>query len=66
MADTTTRVSVPLDASEVRALVAMARDDCRHPREQLRYLLREAAHQRGFVVELVVPLPAPEPQKQAA
>lgn len=43
------RVSVPLDTSELTALVQMAKIDCRHPREQMRYLLREAAQARGLL-----------------
>ena len=44
-----TRVSVPLDPSELSALVRMAEADCRHPREQLRFLLRQAAQARGLL-----------------
>jgi hypothetical protein len=45
----TTRVNVPLDTSELTALVRMAETDCRHPREQMRYLLREEAYKRGLL-----------------
>jgi hypothetical protein len=44
-----TRVSVPLDKAELSALVCMAEKDCRHPREQLRFLLREAAKLRKML-----------------
>ena len=47
----TTRVNVPLDARELTALVRMAEADCRHPREQMRYLLREEASKRGLLTE---------------
>jgi hypothetical protein len=43
------RVNVPLDTSELTALVQMAKTDCRHPREQMRYLLREEAYKRGIL-----------------
>lgn len=64
----TTRVSVPLASSEVQALVAMAHDECRHPREQLRHLLREAARARGLaLVDQPDPTPpAPSAQQRAA
>jgi hypothetical protein len=45
----TIRINVPLDRSEATALIRMAEDDCRQPREQLRYLLREAARLRGLL-----------------
>ena len=45
----TTRVNVPLDTCELTALVLMAKTDCRHPREQMRYLLREEAYRRGLL-----------------
>ena len=47
----TTRVNVPLDTRELAALVRMAEADCRHPREQMRYLLREEAYKRGLLTE---------------
>jgi|RhiMetdeSRZDD1v2_1073273.scaffolds.fasta_scaffold2377934_2 hypothetical protein len=43
------RVNVPLDTNELTALVQMAKTDCRHPREQMRHLLREAAQHRGLL-----------------
>ncbi len=43
------RVNVPLASSELEALVRMAADDVRHPREQLRYLLRTEAQRRGLL-----------------
>ena len=54
-----TRVSVPLDKAELTALVNMAQEDCRHPREQLRFLLREAAKLR----KLLDSEPARQPAK---
>ena len=45
----TARVNVVLDKSEAAALVRMAEVDCRHPREQMRYLLREEACRRGLL-----------------
>lgn len=47
----TVRVNVPLDPGELTALVRMAETDCRHPREQMRYLLREEAYKRGLLTE---------------
>jgi hypothetical protein len=43
------RVSVPLDTGELQALTMMAKDGVRHPRDQLRYLLREEARRRGLL-----------------
>ncbi len=45
----TARVNVVLDQSEATALVRMADADCRHPREQMRYLLRQEACRRGLL-----------------
>ena len=45
----TTRVNVPLEPRELVALVRMAAADCRHPREQMRYLLWEEAWRRGLL-----------------
>lgn len=45
------RVNVPLSGTEAQVLIQMAKDDCRHPREQLRYLLRNEAERRGFVLD---------------
>jgi hypothetical protein len=46
------RVSIPLDSSELNALVQMAQAECRHPREQMRFLLREEAQRRGLLRQL--------------
>lgn len=46
---TTGRITVPLDKNEAMALRRMAEADCRHPREQLRHLLREEASRRGLL-----------------
>ncbi len=43
------RITVPLDDSELQALMSMAARDCRHPREQLRFLLREEARRCGLL-----------------
>jgi hypothetical protein len=43
------RINVPLDKLEVTALVRMAEADCRHPRDQLRHLLREEARKRNLL-----------------
>ncbi len=43
------RVKVPLDQAEIEALVNMADEECRHPDEQLRFLLRSEARRRGLL-----------------
>jgi hypothetical protein len=45
----TLRISVTLERSELNALVDMAAADCRHPREQARYLIRQEAARRGLL-----------------
>ncbi len=53
------RINVPLDSRELRALIHMAQAECRHPREQARYLLREALREHGS-------LPADTQQSEGA
>jgi len=43
------RVTVPLDDAEATALISMAEAECRHPREQMRFLLRMEAARRGIL-----------------
>jgi hypothetical protein len=43
------RIVVALAADERKALCEMARRDLRDPRDQLRYVLREAARIRGLL-----------------
>ncbi len=43
------RITVPLTTDERGALVKIAESECRDPREQLRYLLREEAQRRGLI-----------------
>ena len=43
------RVNVPLDDRELTGLVRMSEADCRHPREQMRFLLREELQKRGLL-----------------
>lgn len=43
------RIVITLNPDERAALGAMACDDLRHPRDQIRYLLREAARTRGLL-----------------
>jgi hypothetical protein len=43
------RVVVPLSADERGALIRIAEVECRDPREQLRFLLREEAQRRGLI-----------------
>ena len=58
MPDRQVRVNVSLNQSEAAALIGMADAECRHPREQLRHILREEARRRGLL--------PPEPQEQPA
>ncbi len=43
------RLVIALDVSEVRALIRMAEAECRQPREQIRFLLRQEAVRRGLI-----------------
>ncbi|MEI8164799.1 MAG: hypothetical protein WCG26_00405 [Chloroflexales bacterium] len=43
------RIVITLDPTECAALGAMARDELRYPRDQLRWLLREEAKRRGLL-----------------
>ncbi len=43
------RITVPVTTAERDALVKIAEVECRDPREQLRYLLREEAQRRGLI-----------------
>ena len=45
------RINVPLAMRELEALIEMAQSECRHPREQMHYLLREEARRRGLLSE---------------
>ena len=47
----TARVNVLLEQREAAALIQMAEAECRHPREQMRYLLREEACRRGLLAK---------------
>ena len=44
-----TRINVPLDKTELAALLSMAAANCRHPCKQLRFVLREEAKRRGLI-----------------
>ena len=41
-----TYINIKLTGAEMRALMRMAKDDCRPMQEQVRYLLREEARKR--------------------
>jgi hypothetical protein len=45
------RVNVPLSQAEAQALVVAAQAACRHPREQARFLIREALVDVGLLRE---------------
>ncbi len=45
----TGRITVPLDVTEANALWEMAELDCRTPHDQIRYLLRRDAQERGLL-----------------
>ncbi len=49
------RISVPFDEQEVVALIAMATNDCRDPRDQIRFLVRQEARQRGLLSDQLSP-----------
>lgn len=55
------RLTVTLAEDERVALQRMAEDECRYPREQLRFLLREEAQKRGL---LVIPATVQEGQRE--
>ena len=44
-----TRVSVPISVDVREALRKLAKSERRDPREQVRFLITEALHQRGFL-----------------
>lgn len=43
------KVNLRLDKLEAHALIRMSDQDCRLPREQLRFILREEARRRGLL-----------------
>lgn len=43
------RISVPLESADLQALVLMAQADCRHPRHEMLWLLRQEATRRGLL-----------------
>jgi hypothetical protein len=43
------RIVVPLSTDERGALIKIAEVECRDPRDQLRYMLREEAQRRGLI-----------------
>ncbi len=51
----TGRLVIVLNHGEARALLRMAEAECRHPREQLRFLLRQEALRRGLILVEQVP-----------
>ena len=40
---------MPLSPPELAALVELAKSECRHPRDQARFLVRQELRQRGFL-----------------
>lgn len=61
----TTRINVPLTKSEAVALIRIAEAECRHPREQMRYLLIKEAQQRGLLPKEVEKEDRHEPEQRA-
>lgn len=57
------RVSITLNEAELKALVAMGAADCRHPRDELRYIFVQAARERGL---LAADEPGSDPEGDAA
>ncbi len=51
----TGRLVIVLNHGEVRALLRMAEAECRQPREQLRFLLRQEALRRGLILVEQIP-----------
>lgn len=51
------RVNVPLEAAELEALVRLAREECRHPREQARLLIRDQLRRLGLLPQTVTAAP---------
>ncbi len=51
----TGRLVIVLNHGEARALLRMAEEECRHPREQLRFLLRQEAIRRGLILVEQIP-----------
>lgn len=43
------RIVVPLSTAERGALIKIAEIECRDPRDQLRFMLREEAGRRGLI-----------------
>lgn len=43
------RISVPLSTDEREALIRIAEVECRDPRDQMRYMLREEGQRRGLI-----------------
>ena len=48
------RITVPVTTAEREALVKIAEAECRDPREQLRFFLREEAQRRGLIDSNVI------------
>lgn len=47
------RVNVPLEVTELEALVRLAKEQCRQPREQARMLIRDQLRQLGQLPQLI-------------
>lgn len=43
------RISITLNSEETAALIAYAQQSLRHPREQVRYVLRQELQRRGLL-----------------
>lgn len=62
-----TRIVIPLDTDERRALSLLAASELRDPRLQVRYILRNELERRGLLEPQPIPeLPTlPKPRKSA-
>jgi hypothetical protein len=67
------QITIPLTAQERRTLFRIAESECRDPVEQLRFLLRREAQQRGLLNGSGIKVKSAEtdrrveqPEKQAA
>jgi hypothetical protein len=47
-----TRITILLDQIEISALIRMAELDCRHPRDQVHFLIRAELEHRGLLTDL--------------
>ncbi len=59
------RMYVKFTAEEMEAILSISRAECRPPREQMRFLVREAARARGLLPAPTSFTPHTEPKQVA-